>query len=716
MRKVFDVFLRDMTNIFTNGMAIILAVGIAVLPSLYAWFNIYANMDPYGKESTQNMKIAVINEDEGCTYKLININVGDQIESNLKANDIIDWQFVPKEEGITGVKSGLYYAAIEIPNGFSNSLTSIVSSEFKRPEITYYANEKKNAIATKITDKVVQTVQTEVNESFITTVADIVNKLLQSVIASDTAGENEVTDGTSQEQGLALQISSAKESLLSVKTTLDSFRSVMDSAEKLNGVFQSADFQKLFQDIGGSVKSANDLINVTKKSVSSITSSLDSVLAETSSTLKSASETLGKADKLTLTKANYTQIDEDINKSVGKIDVSVASLQNINNNLPTKIASIDDMITKLNTVNSDIKAVSSGINSSSGSLLPVSKISEMSSLLRDTAQTIDVIRNEYNGNIKPELDKSVGSMLSVLNDVSGVLTALAADGNTDTLIKTLSGAVNSGNSLLASLSALLEKCSVQLDEFLSKAEGLTESELANTIYNLTVGNADKIGEFIACPVSVNTDKIYSIDRYGSAMAPFYSTLAIWVGAVILIAVLNPKVKKKKELGGLNYAQEYFGRALTFICFSIVQGLIISLGDLFILKMQCYHPFRFVFASILASAVFSLLMYSLAASLGDIGKAVAVILLVVQIGGSGGTFPIDVTPSFFRTINPYLPFTFVIDAMRECVCGRWAHSYELNLLKLCIFIPVAVAIGLGLGYVMRKPIKFFNKKLEETDLL
>ena len=186
MKTIVAIFKRDLKKIFTNSMAIILAVGIALLPSLYAWFNIYANWDPYG--STGSMQIAVIIEDEGYTYRTIEINVGEKIRENLEGNDLIDWQFLPKDEALEGIESGKYYAGIEIPAGFSESLTSIVTNDFVQPSITYYANEKKNAIATKITDKVVQTIQLEVNESFVSTVIGVIGSLINVMADSTQSG------------------------------------------------------------------------------------------------------------------------------------------------------------------------------------------------------------------------------------------------------------------------------------------------------------------------------------------------------------------------------------------------------------------------------------------------------------------------------------------------------------------------------------------------
>ena len=148
----------------------------------------------------------------------------------------------------------------------------------------------------------------------------------------------------------------------------------------------------------------------------------------------------------------------------------------------------------------------------------------------------------------------------------------------------------------------------------------------------------------------------------------------------------------------------------------MQGLIICLGDLCFLNIQCCHPFLFVLAGCFASLVYSLLIYSLTVTFGDIGKAIAVILLVIQIGGSGGTFPIDVTPTFFRTINPFLPFTFVVNAMRECICGSYGSDYWIDLLKLSVYIIIALVIGLLIRIPFRKPISFFNERLEDTDVM
>lgn len=710
MKNVLKIYINDLKKIFTNSMAIILAVGILVLPSLYAWFNIYANHDPYG--STGQMQIAVIIEDEEYTFKNIEINVGEEVRKSLEANDLIDWQFLSKDEGIEGVKSGKYYAAIEIPATFSESLTSITTSDFKRPEITYYANEKKNAIATKITDKVVQTIQTQVNESFITTIIDIINSLLKTVIEE----ANDSPDGGAVNTILN-QIDAAKESVKSIKSTVEAFSSIIKITKNIESTFSNERVKKLLDDTNGTIKSTNELISLTKNMVSSITSSLDSALDESHSEATELIATIDKIDSLSSGDAaaalqNFKKV---IDQQTGKYDVLLSSLNQINGALPVKLSSLSSLADDLSGINDSLKSISSTLDSATNSKAGKNALRQISSELKNIDGSVTKVKQQYKDTVKPALDNNMTYLVGVLSDISSIIDAIGTNEDVPTLIKTIDDSVDSGADMINSFMSLLDGCEKQLDDLYKKINKISDSELVNMIYNLTFNNSDKLGEFAACPVIINTKKIYAIDNYGSAMAPFYSTLAVWVGAVILVAIMKTKVRHRKTLG-YTQTQEYFGRGMTFLTFSVVQGLIICLGDLFVLKMQCYHPLMFVLAGICASMIFTVFIYSLVYAFEDIGKAIAVILLVLQIGGSGGTFPIDVTPKFFQTIHPYLPFTFLVNAFRECVCGTWGNDYMIDLLKLSTYIPIGLIFGLVISKAVRKPISFFGKKLKETEIL
>lgn len=709
MKTIWKIFKRDLKKLFTNSMAVILAVGIAVLPSLYAWFNIYGNWDPYG--STGNMQVAVVIADTGYTYKDITLNVGEEIRKNLMANDLIDWQFVSKDEALEGIKSGQYYAGIEISENFSESLTSIVTSEFVQPQITYYANEKKNAIATKITDKVVQTVQTEVNESFVTTVVDLLNGVLGTAV--ETADEH----GAELFADLQEKITDAKGNIGALTAALESFEKVMQVAQNLNGSLNTDNLTALLQNTDTLVQNTQQTIELAQASVDTVTSSVDAVLSDASKSLTDAAAVLESVQG-SVGEKNTAVLEKTLSLCTSvqeNLKIVTDALQKVNDSLPQSLPAVQRILERLNTVNDRLNTVIRDLNS----LLQSGRnpAADTAKELRVVSAAIQEISDAYKTDVKPVLSREVGSLLAVMSNLSVLLQDVNGDMPTvQTLVSSLEDAVGAGSSMLGALHALLDACCVQLDRLSEKLTSLSDSEMVNAVLNFTGSNSDELGEFIACPVAVQTEKVYAIENYGSAMAPFYTTLAIWVGAIVLVAIFKTDVKNKKELGGVRPYQEYFGRMLIFLLFALIQSLIICLGDLYFLRIQCYNPAKFIFAGCAAGLVFALFIYSLTAAFGDIGKAVAVIMLVVQLCGSGGTFPIDVTPHFFRAIHPYLPFTFVIDAMRECVCGEYGSHYWMNLLMLCAYIVLGLIIGTGVRALVRKPIRFFNKRIEDTGLL
>lgn len=708
MKMIFKIFKRDIKKIFRNSMAIILAIGLAVLPSLYAWFNIYANWDPYG--STGNMQVAVINNDEGAVIKTFTVNVGSQIETNLKANDLIDWQFVSKEEGINGVKAGKYYAAIEIPSGFSNSLTSIMSSEFKQPQIVYYANEKKNAIATKITDKVVQTVQTEVNESFITTIVNLMNQVFGFVL-----DENDISGGAIFNK-ISNEINETKASVADLNNSIGTFSDISELLKQLGSSMSSEKISNLLNSTNDVINDTSDVVKITQTSVSGVVDNIGTLLSGVTSSLDNAAEIVENFSPDQNSVEVLKIAAQTCTNMATVMDTVCTMLNQLNQSLPNPITAIDDLVKTLTENAVVLRDLGVKLNAAADGAYE-GTLSDIAASIREVSSSLKASMNDYNNTVKPQAEKMVSNLLSTLDSASKMLGLLDDDVPTvDTLIKTLNTSLDSGVGLFGSLQSMLKNFENELDNLSEKIDTLSNSEEFNTFLNVMSENADKLGEFIACPVQVETDKIYGIDNYGSAMAPFYSTLAIWVGAVILIAIINTNVKHKKELGApVKPYQEYFGRGLLFIAFAIVQALIVCLGDLYFLGIQCYHPVKFLFAGCFAAVVYAMLIYSLAYTFGDIGKAAVVVLLVIQIGGSGGTFPIDVTPKFFQAINPYLPYTFVINAMRECVCGTYGGDYWLDLLKLSAYILIALLIGLVLKIPFRKPIRFFNKKIEETDV-
>lgn len=715
MKTILKIFKRDLKKIFTNSMAIILVVGVAVLPSLYAWFNIYANWDPYG--STGNMQVAVINADEGSKIENLSINVGEQIVTNLKGNDSIDWKFVSKEEAMNGVKSGKYYAAVEIPENFSESLTSIVKSNFVQPKITYYANEKKNAIATKITDKVVTTVQTQVNESFVTTVVDVLSEVF-GIISDDVS----IKDENLFEQ-LTDQINSAKTSISSLEKTVSGFSETAGLIKELGKDLNNTEFSSLSSDASSAVNNTQDVVKSVENSLLAVTDSVGVLINSLDKDIDNAIASINEAQDKINTVKNDETLNTTLKNTYNKLkDISdkAASaseiLSKINTSLPLPISKITEIVEKLDSIADVSDKAAADMDKTLKNNKPVD-FKNITAKLSNISAKMHSVADDYKNTAVPQINSSISSLTAALNNASNMIALIDSDKDKmSAILKSLETATAAGSVSADSFQALLVGVSAELDVLSKNITNLSNNESFNAFLNIIRSNSGEFGAFMACPVSIETDKVYEVENYGSAMAPFYSTLAIWVGGVVLVAILKTNVKHKNELGNVKPYQEYFGRGMLFVTLAFVQGLIICLGDLLFLGIQCYHPVLFVLAGCFASIVYSILIYSLTVTFGDIGKAIAVILLVIQIGGSGGTFPIDVTPKFFQTINPYLPFTYVVNAMRECVCGTFSNDYWIDLLKLSVYIVIALVIGLVIRIPFKKPISFFNKRLEDTDVM
>jgi len=262
----------------------------------------------------------------------------------------------------------------------------------------------------------------------------------------------------------------------------------------------------------------------------------------------------------------------------------------------------------------------------------------------------------------------------------------------------------------------LEEVQKKLNTAITDLGTLQSSDIYQSLTELTKKNAEEVAEFMYSPVQLKTESFYHVENYGSAMAPFYTNLAIWVGGIVLIAIFKMEVDRDDKIKSFTATQGYFGRWLLYITTGLIQSLIICLGDIYLLKVQCENPAAFVFAGLLASFVYVNLIYALSITFKHIGKALSVILVILQIPGSAGTYPIEMTPAFFQFVHPLLPFTYGINAMREAIAGIYGMNYWKNLLCLAVFLPLALGIGLLLRPRLLNLNYLFDRKLEETDLM
>lgn len=721
MKTTINIFLRDLRRIGKNVMAIIVMIGVCIIPALYAWFNIAANWNPYG--STSGIKVAVANEDEGYTLGAMPLNIGAQIIASLKANDQIGWQFVDTAEAIDGVKSGEYYAAVVIPPDFSQKISSILSTDIESPKIQYYINEKKNAIAPKITDKGVSVIQQQVNSTFISVATETIARLL------DVTASQLESSGMSIVDQLMKTLHSVSSDLEEYELTIDAFMQISDSVAALLEASHAAlpELDGMLDNGTAALNHTQDALGSAKTSLHKITGGFGEAIDSTqhiydtlSDTANSAlskleTDTAAAADKLAMT----TELSQSM---IENNQESIRILTELNQTLPKPLDSIKEMIARLEQSNKRQKEIIEKVNNISGNMKNSACVSaqarkEIADLAQASKKDFSAIRTSYNQEVEPQLNAMIDDTVQAAANLSSVLQT--ADGsltNMDGVFSGIQSALASGENALTNTKAMIEKARSKTDGILAELENVGADERLGKLMEIIRNDPAVTGSFMSSPVQLDTTSLYPIENYGSAMTPFYSTLALWVGGIVLVAILKVRVDEDETLRRLRPAQCYFGRYFLFFLLGQIQALIICLGDLFFLNIQCKNPFLFLLAGAVSSMVYTNIIYTLTVSFGDIGKALCVILLVIQIAGAGGTFPIEVTPRFFQNVYPFLPFTYGINAMRETVAGIYQMSYWSDLLHLLAYIPVSLALGLFL----RKPLihmnDFFEKRLEDTRLM
>lgn len=712
MKTIKKIFFTDVKNLAKNLFALIIAIGVCFLPALYAWFNIYSNWDPYG--NTGNLQLAAVNLDQGYTDENGEFkNTGEDIMDELAGNDKVDWQFVDSaDEAIEGVESGKYYAALVVQNNFTYNMYNMFVNTTEEPTLIFYQNQKKNPVANKISDTIVTTVQSNINEEFV--------KVMTKTIFEDV---NDMYDDIEEEGGVDAFI----DKLDNLNNNLIDYQKTIDNVIKGNAVLSSNianatnDVEDLegrtknsaggLSEAGGSLQQSQNTLNAYKDQMNLTIDTMLTMLNTMENQLKQA-QLSGDIDQMANVCEQTLKDTNQLNKDITAISQSIADKNN-NQNVVDTLQQLSDSVEALQKIlekaNIDGKYdnVSQQIKDAEAAM-----ISDIDKAIANITST----RNTINNQLVPQLNTCVdnledviGNASTIMNNMSGVLNSM---GN---VFGSLQTTLSTSDKSLEKTKEALSKISDKLTKAIDKARSVQEDERVEALVDTLTGDPDMYGEFFSEPVEIESVAVYPIENYGSAVAPFYTVLSVWVGVIIMAAIIKVKVKKSKYPGATP-TQLFFGRSLFFIAMGQVQTLITVLGDLFILKIQCVHPFLFWVVGALTSLTFTLLIYALVYSFGDVGKAIAVVVLVLQIAGSSGTYPIELLPEFFQKVYIFFPFPYAINAMRECICGLYEADIVIYLLKLLTFLVVGLVVGLWIRIPFEGLNHYMEERMEDTEMM
>lgn len=677
----------------------VVAIAIVILPSLYAWLNIYSNWDPYGNTGGISIAVASLDEDyttpEGET-----VNKGRDVLDDLRESTSINWVVVDtQDEAVEGVRAGDYYAAVVIGEDFTYNMYNMLTQWTGKPTITYYENDKKNAVATKITDTAASNLKQSITENYLEV---LIGNIFRE--ASDLSQALTADDPVGSAQGLLTQ---ANTLLLSLNQTLQAYANAgagggMDSA-------LSQEVSDLVSSMNSHTPSTGDLT----ATVSQISREIYAALQKADSALQQAYQALETAVNGGNNEAALAAADRALSAAAQELGKAGQAVSDWGHRFDGQTGSAAQAAQKAaQELSERLFGLQAQLNSLPG--LVESKDDALAAV-KSCVDAVDALTNRVGDLLTPSQSDLAQDIKDVAGQAEGMLDGLkgtAAD--VRTLLSQAQGLQGSLDSVLADGQAAISDASAKLTELIENLDLSGTQTQLSTLVDILGGDPAVYGQYFSELVQTSVEPVYPVANYGSAMAPFYSVLAIWVGGVILVALMKVHAKPDGLLDPKPW-HLYFGRYLTFLLFNELQAAVIVTGDLFILGVQCENIGMFYLTGALTSFVFSLLIYSLAISFGDVGKAVVVVVMVLQIAGSSGTFPIELLPQVYRKIYHFFPFPYAIDAVRECLCGMYGNTWLVQIGYLMLFAVAALIIGL----FVRKPFiglnEFVEEKLEKSEL-
>ena len=709
MKNIIEIFRKDIKEVFRKTNTWIIIVGLIFLPSMYAWPNILSSWDPYGH--TNNIKVAVTSEDDGATVDGKELNLGNSLVEGLKSNKSLDWQFVSnKQEAEDGVRIGDYYASIVVPKNFSKDMTSVSRTEPQRATIEYTVNEKINAISPKITNSGASAIANNISKSFVETANGVIFEKLHEAGIKFEENLPSIEKAKQEIFKLNENFSTYEASLNELIGKVEHGYNILNTVQNtLPEIDRAATNSIMLADKAG--VTINNIQGFNDRMLPIISNHL-SVVEEVSKEANIiAKEIQQKPDRTEEIKARQKALDSRLQASGERLQLvknifeyfNNLSNERLFNNQLAKVTNLENDINKVKEINTNIYN-------------KMDHYDEITDTLKEEFANKSARINELSTDMNTKLNDEVSPLISQvlsradvnIDKVSGIIAQ--AQGELPAVERKLSeteAKISNAHGKLLTLQAHMPsaKSKIQkLTDEIKKADGEVDK---NQLFNLLKVDYKKQAEFFANPVKLQENKLYHIENYGSAMTPFYTVLSIWVGSLLMSSLLTTKVEDEENK--YKPYQKYFGRGLLFVIISLFQTLIITLGDMYVLGTQATSPFRFVVFALLISLLFSSIIYTIVCILGNVGKAVCIILLVLQLGSSGGTFPIQMTSKFFQTLYPKVPFTYSIGLLREAVGGVYAPAVNRDIKILFIYLIIVLVGGAILVSLKARSVKLSRER-------
>ncbi|ONH02967.1 YhgE/Pip domain-containing protein [Bacillus cereus] len=532
-------------------------------------------------------------------------------------------------------------------------------------------------------------------------------KDIANIIGTGQEVKQDVRDATNQKLNAINNLVNQAEADYNATFVAD-FEKAVSTAEQLKDKAGNAQ-----QNLNQEIKKVNEILDNGREGYDQAVNNYSRLKTE----LEKAREDLSNkgVNGLDSTKVALNDLNGQFKAGLNLVNDMIPVMENTNKVLAdvNSDKNTNNMISKLNKVKDGLQKgidlTDKGIDAINKGQKPAADVIEsINEVSKNVSGQIGDILAKYDSEIVPNFNEAIARTKEMSKNTSQILKE--ADKKLPDVKKLLedsSKGLVDGRKKLADIKAEMPATEKKIKELADKIRDFESEEDLKDIIRLLKNDVEKQSDYFANPVNLKENKLFAMPNYGSAMSPFYTVLALWVGALLMVSLLTVEVHEE----GANYKSHeiYFGRLLTFLTIGLSQAFIVSMGDIFLLGTYVVDKFWFVLFSLFIGGVFVCIVYSLVSIFGNVGKSMAIILLVLQVAGSGGTFPIQMTPAFFQAIYPFLPFTYAISAIRETVGGMLWDIVTRDLLVLSAFVVVMIVAAL----LLKTPINKSSEKFVEN---
>ena len=682
-------------HLFNNKILLISMAVISFIPILYSGFFLGSIWDPYGQ--TKNLPVAFVNEDKGANLNGKSLNVGESVEKKLKDNHDLGWEFVSKQQADEGVNSGHFYAVVTIPSDFSQKAASITESGPQQAVINFTTTPAKNYIGSLVSNQAAAKVKSSVSEQITQAYAKgILENLDKLGIGLDTAanGASTLHDGLGRLQsGAQTYVGGVKQLAINQQSLAGGLAQLSDGSRKLQaGLGQLSNnlpTESQLSQLSDGMKQLQSGINQLNASVSNPSPALVAQQNKVKTDAQTLVQTM-EASKSDLLAAGGTLQTLGAQAAASGSDSTTISLPQISN-ISQAFTKTQTIIEQTTTLLGDLQTLTQQLSAQQIQLQ--AGVSALNNGVNQLTPNAITAFNGYNS-VRFANNQLLAGSTSLTNGLNEAKSGSQKLANGASLLESRSGALIDGTSQLASgADTLANKLADASNRIKIQPTGATTQQQ------------------IANPVKSEVTEKGNVPNYGYALSPYVLSLSLFVGVIVLNVIYPIRKTFSEQESAIRW---WLSKASVAGVAAFMQATILMLVMVFFLGLTPEHPAHFIGAIYLTSFAYMSIVSLLVIVLDNPGRFLAMVLLVLQLGSSEGTFPIQTANGFFQTINPLVPMTYSIRALRQAISGGLDNAfYGGSMWVLAGFLLVANLLTIGF-FAYRGKRKFAHTSVDGDD--